>query len=143
MLLKQSGKAPGFDKIHPEFLTPWGLNTRKSLARFFINILQTCIVPPEFKSAKIIAILKSGKSPDLPEIFGLFRYLASLTSYCRKSSIIGSARLLSNILPVEQAGFMPAGSWEDQVLALVTYIASGSEKCLKSGAVFIDFTPVC
>jgi hypothetical protein len=54
-------KAAGFDGIYPEFIKHVGrigLGWRRS---FFNDILSTGKIPPEFKKAKVIAILKSGK----------------------------------------------------------------------------------
>jgi hypothetical protein len=54
-------KVAGFDGIYPEFikhLGPIGLN---SLRSFFNDILLRGKIPPEFKKAKVIAILKPGK----------------------------------------------------------------------------------
>jgi hypothetical protein len=54
-------KAAGFDDIYPEFINhlgPIGLNWLRS---FFNDILSTGKIPPEFKKAKVIAIVKPGK----------------------------------------------------------------------------------
>ncbi|KMQ82898.1 rna-directed dna polymerase from mobile element jockey-like protein [Lasius niger] len=79
----KNGKAPGFDEIHPEFLTHCGNHTRAWLARFYSNMLHTNRLPPEFKRAKIIAILKpskeTSKPPDRPESFRPISLLS--TSY--------------------------------------------------------------
>jgi len=43
-------------------------------------------------------------------------------------------------IPIEQAGFRPKRSNVEQVMALTTYIENGFQKCLKTGAVFVDLT---
>ena len=138
--LLRNGKSPGFDKIHPEFLTYCGINTRRWLAKFFTNILEAEQLPSELKRSKIIAILKPGKPADLP---GSYRPIALLgVIYKLLERLIYnriSPRIL-DILPVEQAGFRPGRNCEDQVLALLTYIERGFEERSKTGVAFIDLT---
>jgi hypothetical protein len=54
-------KAAGFDGIYPEFIKHLGPIDLNWLKSFFNDILSTGKIPPEFKKAKVIAILKSGK----------------------------------------------------------------------------------
>ena len=87
----------------------------------------------------MIAIRKLGKPLDDP------------TSYHRPISLLCCCyklleRLLLTILspilraPPEQAGFRKKRNTCDQVLALTSYIESGFQKKLKSGAVMIDLS---
>lgn len=46
-----------------------GTNTKRWLCKFYSNILDTGILPAEFKETKIIAILKPGKDNDRPESY--------------------------------------------------------------------------
>lgn len=57
----KANKAPGFVRIHNEFLTNSGPCTRTRLADLFSDILKTGTVPKEFKKT-IIGILKSGQN---------------------------------------------------------------------------------
>jgi hypothetical protein len=59
------GKAPGLDRIHSEFLINCGKYTIKWLSMFLTDILQTSNIPDKLKRAKIIALLKPGKPPEL------------------------------------------------------------------------------
>ncbi|KAG5886112.1 hypothetical protein JTB14_034299 [Gonioctena quinquepunctata] len=63
------GKAPGLDKIHPEFLINLGKSAREWLANLSTNILNTGSIPRQLKQMKMIAILKPGKPNDKPESF--------------------------------------------------------------------------
>lgn len=136
----KNGKAPGFDGIHPEFLKHCGKNARNWLVQFFSNILQTSQLPSEFKRTKILAILKPGKSADSVESYRPIALMSVCFKVLERLIYNRISPLIFKIIPIEQAGFRPQRSCEDQVLALTTHIETGFEKRLKSGAVFIDLT---
>ena len=128
----RNGKSPGFDKIHPEFLTYCGINTRRWLAKFFTNILIAEQLPSELRRSKIIAILKPGKSADLP---GSYRPIALLSVIYKLLERLIYNRIsprILYILLVEQAGIRPGRSCEDEVFALLTYIERGFEERSKT-----------
>ena len=56
----KSGKSPGINNIHAEFLKSGGDITAKVLQRLFNNIVDTGIVPQQFKDAMIVVIFKKG-----------------------------------------------------------------------------------
>ena len=58
------GKAPGPDSIHPEFLIHLGTECHNWLRMFMTNCRQRTKIPKIWRRAKIIAILKPGKSPE-------------------------------------------------------------------------------
>lgn len=138
--ITKNRKAPGFDGIHSEFLKHCGKNTRKWLLRFFSNILLTGKLPPAFKRTKILAILKPGKPADRPDSYRPIALLSACYKLLERLIYNRISPLILQSLPVEQAGFRPNRSCEDQVLALTTHIEAGFEKRLKSGAAFIDLT---
>ncbi|XP_072389305.1 uncharacterized protein [Diabrotica undecimpunctata] len=72
----KSGKAPGFDKIHPEFLLHCGKYARKWLVDFYTDMIISGEIPNSLKRASIIAILKPGKLP--PSLFPEFSLQATL-----------------------------------------------------------------
>jgi len=55
-------KAAVFDGIYPEFIKYSGPRTREWLSRFYSDILAISNIPKQFKKAKVIALLKPGKS---------------------------------------------------------------------------------
>ena len=59
----KSGKAPGPDSIHPEFLMHIGTECQNWLRMFMTKCMQRTQIPKSWRRAKIIAILKPGKSP--------------------------------------------------------------------------------
>lgn len=136
----KSGKAPGFDGIHPEFLKNCGKHTRVWLSKFYSDLLLTGNIPIKLKKSKIIAVLKPNKPGNLPESY---RPIALLSSCYKLLERMLLNRLGPQILehtPIEQAGFRPHRSCVDQVLSLTTHIEAGFQKRLKSTVVFVDLT---
>ncbi|XP_072378913.1 uncharacterized protein [Diabrotica undecimpunctata] len=74
----KTGKAAGFDGMYPEFIVHTGTKTRQWLKKFFSDIVNTAVLPPEFKRTKIIAIQKSGKDNKLPESYRPIALLSCL-----------------------------------------------------------------
>ena len=136
----KSGKAPGPDSIHPEFLMHLGTECQNSLRMFMTNCMQRTKIPKSWRRTKIIAILKPGKSP---EEAGSYRPI-SLLSVCFKllERLIYN-RLLPVVdpqLPREQAGFRPGRSTVEQVVKRTEDIETAFENRKKCGAVFVDLS---
>lgn len=134
------GKAAGLDYMHPEFILNSGPKAIEWLTRFFNDILRVKNVPPAFKKSKIIAILKPGKTPEMPENYRPISLL-SVTYKLLERAIYNriSPKIFENI-QVEQAGFRPNRSTTDQVLALTTFIEAGFQRNLKTGLALIDLS---
>lgn len=136
----RNGKAPGLDNIHPEFLTHCGPKTKEWLTTFYSHILQSRVLPKEFKRAKIIAILKPGKPDEKPESYRPIALLSVAYKLLERLLYNRLNPIIMESLPIDQAGFRPNRNCEDQVLALTTFIERGYEQRLKTGAVFVDLT---
>lgn len=134
------GKAPGFDGIHPEFLLNCGKYARTWLAHFFTNIMQTSVLPQEFKRSKVIAILKPGKPANLPNSYRPIALLSTTYKLLERLIYNRIGPIILDDIPIEQAGFRPKRSCTDQVLSLTTLIEAGFQKKLKSSAAFIDLS---
>jgi hypothetical protein len=99
-------KAVGFDGIYLEFIKHLGRIGLNWLRSFFNDILLTGKIPPEFKKAKVTAILKPGKPANEASSY-------SLLSVCHKflENLIYEYNRISPIieenLPIEQTGFRP------------------------------------
>jgi hypothetical protein len=57
-LAVKSGKAVGFDGVHPEFIKNSSQRTKEWIVTLFNDILTSGKIPKLFKRAKIITILK-------------------------------------------------------------------------------------
>jgi hypothetical protein len=67
--LVKTGTAPGNDNIHLEFLTHLGPRARTWMSIFFSRIIKDNQIPKIWRSAKVIAIEKPGKDPNLAESY--------------------------------------------------------------------------
>jgi hypothetical protein len=136
----KSGTAPGYDCIHPEFLKNLGPNARSWMSNFFSRIIVVNAIPKIWRKAKVIAIEKPGKDP---KVAASYRPI-SLLSVCYKLlERLALSRISSTVeatLNPDQAGFRSSRSTCDQVASLTTYIESGFQQQLKTGAVFLDLT---
>lgn len=63
------GKAAGLDGIYPEFIKHLGKRARIWLLKFCNIMFKTSNLPPLILRANIVAILKHGKDPVLPESY--------------------------------------------------------------------------
>uniref|UniRef100_A0A2A4JQG8 Reverse transcriptase domain-containing protein n=1 Tax=Heliothis virescens TaxID=7102 RepID=A0A2A4JQG8_HELVI len=110
------------------------------LTALFSEILQTGNLPKEFKLAKVIAILKPGKSDDQPENYRPIALLSCVYKLLERLILIRIEPYLDAVTPPEQAGFRRGRNCVDQVLALTNHIEGGFQNKMKSTAVFIDLT---
>ena len=135
----KSGKAPGPDSIHPEFLMHLGTEYQNWLIMAMTNCMQRTKISKSWRRAKIIAILKS------PEEAGSYRAI-SLLSVCFKllQRLIYN-RLLPVVdphLPREQAGFRPGRSTVEQVVKLTEDIETAFENRNKSEMYLSIYQPL-
>lgn len=121
----KSSKAPGFYGIHPEFLIHSGRLTRIWLGKFFSDILSNGHLPPEFKEAKVISLLKPGKPQDRVDSYCPIALLSSSYKLLEKLIVIRIGSKIDTFLPMEQAGFRHNRSCVDQVLSLTGHIEAG------------------
>lgn len=136
----KTGKAPGQDGIHSEFLIHCGEFARAWLCRFYTDILRTGQLPKYFKQTKIIAILKQGKADDMPENYRPIALLSAAYKLLERLILNRIGPTLFQGIPVEQAGFRPERSTTDQVLSLTTYIEAGYQRKLKTSVAFVDLS---
>lgn len=136
----QLGKAAGEDGMYHEFIKHFGTNVKRWLCKFYSNILNSGILPTEFKETKIIAILKPGKVNDRPESYRPIALISCCLKLLERMIYNRISNKIFEHIPPEQAGFRPGRSCEDQVLALTSFIENGFQKMMKTSAVFIDLT---
>ncbi|KAI5720173.1 hypothetical protein M8J77_002972 [Diaphorina citri] len=133
-------KAPGFDGIHPEFLIHSGDYTKKWLAKFYTNIINTGNIPNSMKEAKIIALLKPDKPSENPSSYRPIALLSCLYKLLERLLFNRISDVIYGVIPIEQAGFRPGRSCADQVLSLTSHIEAGFQRKLKTSLALIDLS---
>ena len=136
----KSGKAPGSDGVHPEFLLHCGKYAKRWLAEFFTDIMTHGLIPQQMKRSKIIALLKPGKPSNEPKSYRPIALLSSVYKLLERLLYNRIAAKILEVVPIEQAGFRPERSCADQVMSLTTHIEAGYQRRLKTSAVFIDLS---
>jgi len=132
------GTAPGYDNMHSKFLKHLGPKGLTWMARLFTRIAKKQRMPKLWRRAKVIALPKPGKDPQIPSSYRPI----SLLSVCFKllERVVLQSCRADEILSGNQAGFRRGLSTCDQVAALTTYIENGFQTNLKTGAIFLDLT---
>jgi len=136
----KSGTAAGYDNISPEFLKHLGPKAKSWLAAFYTRIVQERRMPGAWRQAKVIAIPKPGKDPNVAASYRPISLLSVSFKLLERLILQRIRPELENTIIVEQAGFRQGRSTCDQVLALTTFIENGYQKNLKTGTVFLDLT---
>ena len=134
------GKAPGYDNVHPEFLKNLGPRAREWLAIFLTRIISEKNLRKSWKITKIVAIPKSGKDPKMASSYRTISLLSMCYKLLERIILHRISPAVDEILNIEQAGFRPGRSTQDQVLALTTFVENGFQQRDKTGFVFLDFT---
>ena len=138
--LVKAGTAPGYDNIIPEFLTHLGPRARTWMSAFFSRIIVENQIPKIWRKAKVIAIEKPGKDPNLAASYRPISLLSVCYKLLERLVLQRVSPTVECILNPDQAGFRKHRSTCDQVSALTTYIENGFQQNLKTGAVFLDLT---
>jgi len=136
----RTGTAPGYDNIHPEFLVHLGLRARTWMSSFFTRVVADNVIPKIWRKAKVIAIEKPGKDPNLAASYRPISLLSVSYKLLERLVLQRISPTVEAILSPDQAGFRKNRSTCDQVSALTTYIENGYQENLKTGAVFLDLT---
>ncbi|UYV84687.1 hypothetical protein LAZ67_X003096 [Cordylochernes scorpioides] len=135
-----NNRAPGPDGIMPEFMKHLGQKAIKWMAKLFTNILSTGSIPSVWKQAKVLAILKPGKTSDDPNNYRPISLICIPYKILERIILNRISPIIEEYLPIEQAGFRPGRNCAEQTLALTTTIEDGFQKKIKTGAVFVDLT---
>jgi len=138
-----NGKAAGLDDMFLEQIKHFGRTTKIWLLNLFNSIRVSLKIPKIWRKAKVIALLKPGKKPDMPS-----NYLP-VSLLCHTYNKLYERIFLNRLNPTiddkfikEQAGFRPGNSCTGQVLNLTQYIENGFEKKKVTGVSFIDLSSV-
>ena len=135
----KAGKAPGADNSHPEFFLHIHENCIQWLRSLFNVFLHTKKVPKIWKLAKVVAVLKPKKPPDVASTYRPVSLFCVPSKLYERLNYNRIQPIAESVLPKEQAGFRPGRSSQDQVVSLAEDIECAFDKKLKAGVVFVDF----
>ena len=136
----KNGKAPGLDYIQTELIKQFGPKARDWLLRFFNNCTETKKIPKLWRQAKVVALLKPRKDPSVAKSFRPISLPCHTYKLFKRLILNRIAEHVDAKLIPEQAGFRPGKSCTSQLLNLTEHIEGGYEKCLITGAVFVDLS---
>ncbi len=136
----KNGKAAGPDDILTEMLVNLGEKRKSWLLGMFNNCLTTCNIPPIWRKAKVVAILKPGNDPLSPKSYRPISVLCISFKLFERLILTRRTTLTEEKLIKDQAGFRPGKSCSGQLLNLTRYIEDGFQKRLITGAAFVDLT---
>ena len=132
----KSGKAPGLDKLHPEFF----MNMHSNCINWLLNLMSTCLrlkkIPKVWRRAKVVAILKPNKAVEEPSSYRPISLLCLPYKIMDRMIYNRLEPIIEDVLPNEQAGFRAGRCTLDQVALLTDAIEDAFEKKNKAGAVF-------
>ena len=134
-----SGKSPGIDNIHSEFVKAGGDDMVRILYTLFNRILETGQIPSTFRKALIVVLYKKDNISECKN----YRPI-SLLSHVYKffMTIIGNRITddLYSCLPDSQAAYQPDRGTIEQIFALNQVIEKSIEFNKPLIVIFIDFT---
>ena len=113
---------------------------RRWLTTFVSRALSERKLPKIWYRAKVIALPKPEKDPNLPASYRPISLLSVCYKLLERLILNRISPIVEEVLAVEQAGFRPGRSCCDQVSALTTFIENGYQRNLKTGAVFLNLS---
>ena len=114
----KSGKSPGPDNIHPEFILHQGPKLLEWLRVFCSVCLHWSKLPKIWRRAKVIALPKPNKHPDDPKGYRPISLLCVPYKVMERLLYARLDPVIDPQLPKEQAGFRRGKSTTDQVTLL-------------------------
>lgn len=138
--LLKNGKAAGVDRVLPEFIKHLGPKGKLWLTNLFSYVKNTTTSPKVWREAKVIALLKPGKSGNDPKSYRPISLLSVVYKLFERVLLARIQMKIEVTLPKELAGFRQNRSCCEQVLSMVTHVENKFQERKKSGAVFLDLT---
>ena len=140
MILNLKTSSPGADKIHNRCLKNHTKSLLKHLTMLFNAVLEAGYIPPAWKAANIILILKPKKDKKLPSSYRPISLLSCLGKLLEK---IIKKRLMAvlerrKILPEHQAGFRSGKSTTYNIVRLENFARSEVGKRRHAAVIFFD-----
>ena len=138
----KSGKTPGLDLIHMEFILHAGKVTITWLQEFYSVCIRRLRIPKIWRRAVNIAIPKLNKSINDPKSYRPISLLCVPFKILERIIHTRLEPIINPQLPSEQAGFHHGRSIVDQVTLMTQDIEDSFQSKHKTGAVFLDLTAV-
>ena len=136
----KSGKSPGLDNIHPEFLLNQGVKATEWLRLFCSQCLHSCKFPQIWRRSKVIAIHKPNNPLDEPKGYRPIALLCVPYKFLERLLHTPLDPVIDPQLPCEQAGFRRGRSTADQVTLLTQDIEDAFDAGEKAGVVLLDLS---
>ena len=105
LTLVKNGTAPGYDNIHPEFLTHLGPRARGWMSSFFTRVVVQYQIPKIWRKAKVIAIEKPGKDPNLAANYRPISLLSVCYKFLERLVLQRISPTIESILSPDQANW--------------------------------------
>ena len=112
------------------------------LRSFFNVCLHMKKVPKIWKHAKVVAVLKPKKPPNVTSSYRPVNLLCVPSKLYERLIYNRIQPTAESVLPKKQVGFRPGRSSQDQVVSLTEDIKCTFDKKLKAGVVFVDLSAV-
>lgn len=136
----KTGKAPGIDGIHSEYMKHQGKKATDWLCSFLSACLRYLKLPKIWRCAKVIALPKPNKPSEDPKGYRPISLLCVPYKLLERLILARLTPVIDPQLPKEQAGFRSGRSTTDQVTLLCHDIEESFQAGEKAGAVFLDLT---
>ena len=136
----KSGKYPGPDNIHPEFILHQGPKLLEWLRVFCSVCLHWSKLPKIWRRAKVFALPKPNKPIDDPKGYRPISLLCVPYKVMERLLYARLDPVIDPQLPKEQAGFRRGKSTTDQVTLLTQDIEDTFQVGEKAGVVLLDLT---
>ena len=118
----KSGKAPGRDNIHPEFVIHQSAKTTAWLCSFFTSCLRRSKLPKTWRRATVVALPNPNKHAQDHQVVHTISLLCVSFKILERLIHRRIDPMVDPQLPWEQAGFRRGRSTVDQVTLLIQYI---------------------
>ena len=118
----------------------FGPTTRLWLLDMLNDCLKQQQIPNEWRKAKVVALLKPGKIPEIPKSYRPIALLCPLYMVLARMILTRLQCKIEHKLIPQQAGFRPGKSCCSQVLNLTQHIEDGFELGQITGPALVDLT---
>ena len=130
-----SGKAPGRDNIHPEFIIHQSAKTTAWLCSFLTSCFRRSKLPNTCRRATVVALPQPNKTAQDPKSYSPISLICAPFKILERLIHSSIDSVVDPQLPREQAGFRRGRSTGDQVTLLTQYTDNSFQHNEKYGSV--------